>query len=568
MKNSNHSRARSVRTGLATALATALAAGSLATAPLAARAASDTANAPGDWNQYHGDYRGWRFSALDQVNTRNVKKLKMAWVHQPGDITQGMQSTPLAVGGVIYYIGPNLRVFAIDGATGKELWRHVTELDEVATRTIFSGYNRGVTLGHGKLYYGTTDGRVIALDPKTGKQLWDTQLTDPKACHGCNFTSPPTLAGETLILGPTGGDIAQAGKIYAVSALTGEKLWEFETIRKDDPASWPGDSGKTGGGGAWMAGQYDPKLDLFFIGTSNAAPDFDGSKRKGNNLYTATTLAIEPKTGKLRWHHQEIPHDVWDYDSAYEYLMIDKAGKQMMVHLNKGGFVTVMDRKTGKIDNVWQFSENVNWVKSVDPKTGALVGRNEPEIGNSKLFCPSALGARSWNHGAYSPKTGLWYSNAQEFCNRLTVAPDHDVEKLAFSQPNFGISEIKFEAPPSGKPSARLQAVDPFTGKRAWTVDYPLPGLGSVLVTAGDLVFNGDSRGHVHAYEAKTGKELWSFNTGSGIRAGIMSYSAGGKQYILVPSGMGSLFPGFIGGLYPEFKELNGGAALMAFTLE
>ena len=568
MKNSNHSRARSVRTGLATALATALAAGSLATAPLAARAASDTANAPGDWNQYHGDYRGWRFSALDQVNTRNVKKLKMAWVHQPGDITQGMQSTPLAVGGVIYYIGPNLRVFAIDGATGKELWRHVTELDEVASRTIFSGYNRGVTLGHGKLYYGTTDGRVIALDPKTGKQLWDTQLTDPKACHGCNFTSPPTLAGETLILGPTGGDIAQAGKIYAVSALTGEKLWEFETIRKDDPASWPGDSGKTGGGGAWMAGQYDPKLDLFFIGTSNAAPDFDGSKRKGNNLYTATTLAIEPKTGKLRWHHQEIPHDVWDYDSAYEYLMIDKAGKQMMVHLNKGGFVTVMDRKTGKIDNVWQFSENVNWVKSVDPKTGALIGRNEPEIGNSKLFCPSALGARSWNHGAYSPKTGLWYSNAQEFCNRLTVAPDHDVEKLAFSQPNFGISEIKFEAPPSGKPSARLQAVDPFTGKRAWTVDYPLPGLGSVLVTAGDLVFNGDSRGHVHAYEAKTGKELWSFNTGSGIRAGIMSYSAGGKQYILVPSGMGSLFPGFIGGLYPEFKELNGGAALMAFTLE
>ena len=568
MKNSNHSRARSVRTGLATALATALAAGSLATAPLAARAASDTANAPGDWNQYHGDYRGWRFSALDQVNTRNVKKLKMAWVHQPGDITQGMQSTPLAVGGVIYYIGPNLRVFAIDGATGKELWRHVTELDEVAGRTIFSGYSRGVTLGHGKLYYGTTDGRVIALDPKTGKQLWDTQLTDPKACHGCNFTSPPTLAGETLILGPTGGDIAQAGKIYAVSALTGEKLWEFETIRKDDPASWPGDSGKTGGGGAWMAGQYDPKLDLFFIGTSNAAPDFDGSKRKGNNLYTATTLAIEPKTGKLRWHHQEIPHDVWDYDSAYEYLMIDKAGKQMMVHLNKGGFVTVMDRKTGKIDNVWQFSENVNWVKSVDPKTGALIGRNEPEIGNSKLFCPSALGARSWNHGAYSPKTGLWYSNAQEFCNRLTVAPDHDVEKLAFSQPNFGISEIKFEAPPSGKPSARLQAVDPFTGKRAWTVDYPLPGLGSVLVTAGDLVFNGDSRGHVHAYEAKTGKELWSFNTGSGIRAGIMSYSAGGKQYILVPSGMGSLFPGFIGGLYPEFKELNGGAALMAFTLE
>lgn len=543
----------------------ALACGVMAAAWPAHAGAAD--NNPGDWNQYHGDYRGWRFSPLDQVNVGNVKKLKVAWIHQPGDITQGMQSTPLAIDGVIYYIGPNLRVFALDGATGKELWRHIIELDAVAGKSIFSGYSRGVSVGHGKVYVGTTDGRVVALDQKTGKLLWATQLTDPAKCHGCNFTSPPTLAGEVVVLGPTGGDIAQSGKIYAVNALTGEKLWQFETIR-NDPASWPGESGKAGGGGAWMAGQYDPKQDLFFIGTSNAAPDFDGSKRKGDNLYTATTLALEPKTGKLRWHHQEIPHDVWDYDSAYEFLLIDKGGKQMMIHLNKGGFVTVMDSASGKVDNVWQFSENVNWVKSVDPKTGALVGRNEPEIGKSKVFCPSALGARSWNHGAYSPKTGLWYSNAQEFCNRLTVADDHDSSKLAFSQPNFGISEIAFEAPPGGKPSARLQAVDPFTGKRAWTVDYPLPGLGGVLVTAGDLVFNGDSRGLVHAYEAKSGQELWSFNTGSGIRAGIMSYSAGGKQYILVPSGMGSLFPGFIGGLYPEFKTLNGGAAVMAFTLE
>lgn len=530
-------------------------------------ALAQPADNPANWSQYHRDYRGWRFSPLDQIKASNVKKLKIAWIHQPGDITQGMQSTPLAIDGVVYYIGPNLRVFAIDGKTGKELWRHVTELDEVATKVFFSGYNRGVSVGHGKLYFGTTDGRVIALDQKSGKLLWATQLVDPKKCNGCNFTSPPTLAGEVLILGPTGGDIAQNGKIYAVNALTGAALWQFETIR-NDPASWAGASGKTGGGGAWMPGQYDPKLDLFFIGTSNASPDFDGSKRLGDNLYTATTLAIEPKTGKLRWHHQEVPHDVWDYDSSYESLLIDKGGQQKMVHLNKGGFVTVLDRNSGKVENVWKFSEHVNWVKSVDPKSGALIGRDEPEIGKSKLFCPSALGARSWNHGAYSPKTGLWYSNAQEFCNRVTVATDHDSEKVAFGQLNFGLAEISFEPPPGGKQSARLQAVDPFTGKRAWSVEYPLPGLGSVLVTGGDLVFNGDSRGHVHAYDARSGKELWSFNTGSGIRAGIMSYSVGGKQYIVVPSGLGSLFPGFAAGLYPEFKTLSGGAAILAFTLE
>lgn len=540
---------------------------SLALAALLIGTLASAADNPANWDQYHGDYRAWRYSALDQVNTRNVKKLKIAWIHQPGDITQGMQSTPLAIDGIVYYIGPNLRVFALDGATGRELWRHVTELDEVATKTFFAGYSRGLAIGHGKVYFGTTDGRVIALDQKTGKLLWATALTDPKQCHGCNFTSPPTLAGEVLILGPTGGDIAQSGKIYAVNALSGDKLWQFETIR-NDAASWPGDSGKAGGGGAWMPGQYDPKLDLFFIGTSNASPDFDGSKRQGDNLYTATTLAIEPKTGKLRWHHQEVPHDVWDYDAAYEALLIEQGGKQKMVHLNKGGFVTVLDSANGRVENVWRFSEHINWVTSIEPKTGALVGRNEPEIGKSKVFCPSALGARSWNHGAYSPKTQLWYSNAQEFCNRVTVAPDNDPAKLAFGQPNFGISELAFEPPPGAKATARLQAVDPLTGKRAWSVEYPLPGLGSVLVTGGNLVFNGDSRGQVHAYEARSGKELWSFNTGSGIRAGIMSYAVKGKQVILVPSGFGSAFPGFASGLYPEFKTLNGGAALLAFMLE
>jgi alcohol dehydrogenase (cytochrome c) len=522
---------------------------------------------PADWPEYHGDHRGWRYSPLAQVNTGNVRKLKVAWIHQPGDITQGLQATPLAIDGIVYYIGPNNRVFAVDGQTGQELWRYITEIEESGARSIFAGYSRGVTVGLGKVFIGSTDGRAIALDQKTGKPLWSTQITEPAQCHGCNFTSPPTLAGDVLILGPTGGDIAQAGKIHAVDARTGAKLWEFETIRKD-PASWAGDSARTGGGGAWMPGQYDPKLDLYFVGTSNAAPDFDGSKRRGDNLYTATLVAIEPRTGKLRWHHQEVPHDVWDYDSAYEALLIDRGGRQMMVHLNKGGHVTVLDSASGKVDHVWRFSEHVNWVTSVDPKSGALVGRNEPEIDKSKLFCPSALGARSWNHGAYSPRTGLWYTNAQEICNRITVAPDHDADKLAYSQPNFGISELAFEPPPNGKATARLQAVDPFTGKRAWSIDYPLPGLGSVLVTAGDLVFNGDPRGIVYAYHARTGKELWRFNTGSGIRAGIMSYAVGGKQYIVVPSGFGSLFPGFASGLFPEFKQLNGGAALLAFTLE
>ena len=529
--------------------------------------AAEPADNPADWAQYHRDFRGWRYSPLEQVNASNVKKLKIAWIHQPGDITQGMQATPIAIDGIVYYVGPNNRVFAVDGATGKELWRYITELDPISGKSFFGGYSRGVTVGHGKVYLGASDGRVIALDQKTGKQLWTVQLTDLKTCHGCNFTSPPALAGDVLIMGPTGGDLAQSGKIYAVDAESGAKMWAFETV-KNDPKSWPGESGKAGGGGAWLPGQYDPRLDLFFIGTSNAAPDFDTSKRVGDNLYTATVLAIEPKTGKLRWHHQEVPQDAWDFDSPYEFLMIDKDGKDVMAHLNKGGFVTVMDSKTGQVENVWQFAENVNWVKGVDPKTGALIGRNEPEIGKSKTICPSVLGARSWNHGAYSPKTKLWYTNAQEFCENVTVGADNKPEGLAFSQPFFGFTELNFVPPPGGKASARFQAVDPLTGKRAWSVDYDLPGLGSTLVTGGNLVFNGDSRGWVHAYDAQSGKEVWNFNTGSGLRSGIISYAVAGKQYIIVPAGFGSLFPGFASGIFPDFKNMNNGATLIAFTLE
>lgn len=535
----------------------------------ASQASPEPTDNPANWAQYHRDYRGWRFSPLAQVKAANVKKLKVAWIHQAGDITQGLQATPIAIDGILYNIGPNNRVYAIDGSTGKELWKYVTELDEVAGKSLFSGYSRGVSVAHGRVYFGTLDGRLIALDQKTGKEVWQTRLTDPKSCHGCNFTSPPIVAGDVLIAGPTGGDLGQSGHLYGVNAATGALSWTFNTIRADDPKSWPGDSGKAGGGGAWLPGQYDPELDLFYIGTSNAAPDFDGTKRDGDNLYTATTLAIEPKTGKLRWHHQEVPHDVWDYDSAYEFVMIDKDGKRLMSHLNKGGFVTVTDRSTGQVQNVWQFAQNVNWVKGVDSKSGALVGRNEPEIGKSKVLCPSVLGARSWNHGAYSPRTKLWYTNAHEFCNQVSVAPDNSVDKLAFSQPNFGAAELSFKpVPATGKAAARFEAVDPLTGKVAWSIDYDLPGLGSALVTAGDLVFNGDSNGYVHAYDARSGKEAWNFNTGSGIRAGIISYAAGGKQYILVPSGFGSLFPGFASGVFPGFKGKNGGASLIAFTLE
>ena len=522
--------------------------------------------AGGNWPEYHGDWRGWRYSPLDQINKGNVKKLKVAWIHQPGDIAQGLQASPIVLDGVLYYSGSNNRTYAVDAASGKQIWEFIPDLDAVQQRSIFGIYNRGVTVGRGKVFIGSSDGHIIALDQKTGKQVWKVKLTDPKTCHGCNFTSPPQLAGGVLIAGPTGGDLAQRSKLYALKADTGEKAWTMELL-KDDPKSWPAETIKVGGGGAWLPGQYDEKNNTFYIGTSNPAPDFNVNNRPGDNLYTATVLALEPETGKIKWHHQEVPNDAWDFDSPYEFVMVEKDGKELMAHLNKGGFVFVYDRKNGQIQDVWKMSEEVNWVKTIDRKTGQLIDRNNPKEGKSEVFCPSALGARSWNAGAYSPKTKLWYTNAYEICNRVTMGVQ-PTDKLAFSQPYYDMHDFEIIPPPGKKPTARLSAYDPLTGKEAWRVNFDAPGLSHVLATAGGLIFNGDPRGILSAYDDQTGKEVWNFNAGSGLRGGIVSYSAGGKQYIVAATGFGSLFPGFASNPWPEFKNVRGGAALIAFTLE
>lgn len=519
-----------------------------------------------NWPKYYRTDKAWRYSPLEQINKSNVGKLKVAWIHQPGDIQHGLQATPIVIDGKLYYVGANNNVFAVDAKTGKTIWHYKPKLNPLADKVFYVAASRGVTVGHGNVYLGTLDGAIVALNQETGKVVWKKQVTDFKDCYGCLFSSPPQLAGDIIYGGTTGGDQPQQGRIFALNAKTGEKAWTFNTI-KDDPKSWPGDSGKVGGGGAWLPGVYDEKTDTIFIGTSNAAPDFYPDGRKGDNLYTASILALEGKTGKLKWHYQEVPHDVWDYDSAYEIMTIEHEGKELLVHLNKGGFVFVLDKKTGKPVNIWQLAKHVNWVKGIDPKTGELKGRNEPVKGKPVTICPYLLGVRSWNHASYSPKTKLWYTNAMEVCNEVTAA-EQEVDKVGIAGLYLGISAIKTVNPPGDKVSARFEARDPITGKVKWTIPYELPGLGSVLTTGGGLVFNGDVRGNVFAYDADNGKELWSFNTGSGIRSGLISYSVDGKQYIVVPSGLGSHAPGFMAGSFPDIAGLPGGAALIAFTLE
>lgn len=521
---------------------------------------------PNNWPQYRRTDNQWSYSPLDQINVKNVSKLKVAWVYQGGDSTQGNQQTPLAIDGIVYSISSGNRVAAIEGKTGKVIWRYNTKLASITKSMPFAPYSRGVAIGRGKVFVATSDGRGIALDQKTGKEIWQTKLTDPANCHGCNFTSPPVVAGDMLTFGSTGGELATAGKVYGVEADTGKKIWQFDTIKQDEK-SWPGQSGKTGGGGAWMPGTYDAETSTVYYGTGNPGHDFYAEERKGDNLYTSSIIALDPKTGKLKWHRQAIKHDVWDYDSPYESMLFKKDGKDLLVHLNKSGFVFVLDKKNGDIDNVWRLSNTMNFAKDIDKKTGELIGRVDPPVGKETKICPSAFGARSWNSGSYSPKTGLWYTNAQEFCGNLKPTPQKvdpkDFGTLQIGAPDLGRMELV-----PGHKAGRLDARDPFTGKLKWSWESDIPSFSAVMSTGGGLVFNGDPLGNIRAFDADNGKVLWTFNTGAGLRSGLSTYSVDGKQYILVPSGWGSFAGMVLPQIFPEMDNSAPAATLIAFTLE
>ena len=531
----------------------ALVIGAVTAAPTVAQpidTARIAAGSPNDWLTYHGSYNGWDYSGLTQINANNVQGLGVAWIHVPGKSTRGLQSMPLAADGVLYYTGSYSRVFALNGATGEVIWSYFPELDEaLVARQTHSPYNRGAALGEGKLFVGTVDGRLIALDMKTGKPAWDTKLQD-SAKLTVGFTGAPLYAKGTVVIGSQGGEWPGRGPIYGVDAATGKVKWTFMTVAGTDDAmkTWGNDSWRTGGGGGWMPGTYDTDTNTIYWGTANPAPLYDwaGSDwmhtgaRPGTNLYTTSVIALDADTGKLKSYHQELPHDGWDFDSAVgEFVLLDLNGQKSIVHPNKGGFIFVYDRDL-KVQNVYPIVNAINFVKGIDPKTGELSGRRDFSAGKqSEPLCPAINGGVSWNNGSYSPQTKLYYKIGNEWCIDLTVVKTTPVTEPVV-QLNIG-ANFKLVPPPGGEIYGHLDARDPITGAKKWEIRYPEPPMASVLTTAGNLLFVPDSRGVVHAYNAETGAELWNHSDGLGHQGGIMSYSAGGKQYVAVVAGFGGM---------------------------
>jgi alcohol dehydrogenase (cytochrome c) len=454
---SMHKTRQGFAIGAVLAIGTALGATSSPAQPI--DTARITAGSPNDWLTYHGAYNGWNYSGLDQINANNVKDLSVAWVHVPGRSTRGLQSVPLVADGVLYYTGSYSRVFALDGATGAVLWSYFPELDDtLVARQTHSPYNRGVALGQGKVFVGTVDGRLIALDMKTGKVAWDTKLQDSQKLT-VGFTGAPLYAKGMVVIGSQGGEWPGRGPIYGVDAETGQVKWTFITVAptEDSKKSWGNDSWRTGGGGGWMPGTYDGTTNTLYWGTANPAPLYDWSgpdwkttgARPGENLYTTSVIGLDLDTGNLKFYHQELPHDSWDFDSAVgEFVSIDRDGQKYIVHPNKSGFIFVYDQNL-KIKNIYPIVSNINFVKSINPQTGELIGRRDFSAGKqAEPLCPAISGGVSWNSGSYDPKTGLYYKIGNEWCIALDVVKTTPVTEPV-AQLNIG-ANFKLVAPPNG----------------------------------------------------------------------------------------------------------------------
>ena len=492
---------------------------------------------PGEWPTYHGHLSGNRHSPLDQINTTNVARLAPNWLFQVPGAQGALQMTPLVVDGLMYVTAVNA-VWALDARTGRQVWEYRRPRTPGLVGDPASGINRGVAVLGDRVFLQTDHAHLIALHRISGQLLWDTEIADYRDHYGA--TSAPLVVNDLVIAGVSGGDEGNRGFLDAYKASTGERVWRFWTVpARGEPGSetWIGKALEHGCAATWLTGTYDPDARLLYWPTGNPCPDYNGDERKGDNLYSNSVIALDPDTGKLRWHFQFTPHDLHDWDATETPMLVDiefrGRPRKLLLHGDRNGFFYVLDRLTGELLLAEPFVKGVTWASAIG-KDGRplLLPGNEPTVAGTRT-CPSVTGATNWPSMAFNPATGLFYLMAEESCSIYTKSSQWWVKGQSF----YGGGTRRSPDDVSRK---YLRALDVHTGKVVWEIPDVGGGIlaSGLMSTAGGLVFYGDSTGGAFvAADARTGALLWHINTGQNWKAGPMTYAIDGRQYIGVAAG-------------------------------
>jgi len=548
---------------------------------------------PGNWMSHGRTYDEQRYSPLAKVNDKNAARLGVAWT-QKLEWDQGVEATPIVVDGVMYTTGPYSIVHAFRADTGKPLWTYDPQVPRDKGGEGCCGVvNRGVAVWQGKVYVGAYDGRLVAIDAATGKKAWevDTRL-DPNKSY--TITGAPRVVKGRVLIGNGGAEFGVRGYVTAYDAATGAQVWRFFTVPGDPklpPESkameiaartWHGNGWlKWGGGGTvWDSMAYDPELNQLYIGVGNGSP-FNYKFRsdgKGDNLFLASIVAVNPDNGEYLWHYQTTPAEMWDYTATQHMiladLMLDGVKRKVLMQAPKNGFFYVVDRSNGKLLSAEKFVP-VNWASHVDMATGrpVLTGAADYLDGKGgKLVAPSFLGAHNWQPMSYHPGTGLVYIPAQETAAGLEAQseplflPTKKVVNIGLNVPDLP-EDPKVVEQISGMWKGRLLAWDPLKQRAAWSVEHASAWNGGTLATAGNLVFQGTADGRAVAYAADSGKKLWEARLNSGAMAGPVTYEVNGVQYVSFMVGWGGSFPNITGPLSLRAK-VKPEARVVTFKLD
>ncbi len=519
---------------------------------------------PGNWLTHGRTYDEQRFSPLAEINKNNVDELGLAWYFDV-PTHRGMEATPIVVDGRMYVTGSWSIVYALDAATGEELWRYDPEVPKYWVQyTCCDAVNRGVAVWGDSVFVGTLDGYLAAIDAATGEERWRVDTIDRKPPY--SITGAPRVVNGLVIIGNGGAEFAGIrGYVSAYNANTGELVWRFHTVPgnpeegfenealKQAAETWTGEWWKLGGGGTvWDSMAYDAELDLLYIGVGNGSPwnrqirSPDG----GDNLFLSSIVALRPDTGEYVWHYQTTPGDSWDFTATQHMILADLeiggSNRKVLMQAPKNGFFYVLDRTSGELLSAEAFVK-VNWATGIDENGRPMEVPNARYTDGPFLIMPSALGGHNWHPMAYSPNSKLVYLPAQDipFVHGTDQNFEYEVGEVATG------TDFELSAAPDDPAAAQqlaemisgqLVAWDPVEQREVWRYKHAGPWNGGVLATAGDLVFQGSLIGEFAAYDASNGSRLWQFSAQTGIAAAPISYSVNDQQHVAIAAGWGTFF--------------------------